>query len=109
MSGEWVIASGDLISNICSTWSLNALVAVAVKAIMPLSDGIKLLISVSCVKVSLPTFMERIIYHNKESVNSTRQKKLTLCADEMLTKAIVLYSDPLSLCIKFHCLNKKNT
>ena len=43
---------GDLISNICSTWRLSALVTVAVKAIMPLSDGIKLLISVSRVKAS---------------------------------------------------------
>ena len=54
MSGEGVIASGDhLIPNICSTWSLSALVALVDKAIMPISDGIKLLISVSRVKASL--------------------------------------------------------
>ena len=50
-----------------------------------------------------------IIMHLHCNYYSTCQKKFTFCTNGTFTKPIVLVSYPLRLCIKFHCLNGKNT
>ena len=53
LSGKLIIAIYDLIPNISSTFSLNDPVAVAVNAIIPIVDSIKLLTSFRREKASL--------------------------------------------------------